>query len=73
MTNITLQYVQDSDGKIQAVQMPIADWERIVASIREYEQILKVKSDLQTAFGDVRAMQSSKTTKKPLLEFLDEL
>jgi hypothetical protein len=73
MTNITLQYVQDSNGKVQAVQMPLGDWEKIVASIRKYEQILQVKSDLLSAFADIRSMQSGKVKKQQLSDFLDEL
>jgi hypothetical protein len=70
MTNISLQYVKDKNGIVSAVQIPFSDWEKVVASLREYEQMLQVKSDLNTAFTQVRQIREGKRPKKSLAEAL---
>ena len=42
---IELQYLNDIDGNIQAVQLPLTDWERVLNKLKKYEQALKLKSD----------------------------
>ncbi len=44
---IALQYVNDINGNTQAVQMPVAEWEKVLKKLNKYEQALKLKSDLQ--------------------------
>jgi hypothetical protein len=33
---IALQYVNDSKGKTQSVQIPLTDWEKILAKLKKY-------------------------------------
>lgn len=70
---IAIQYLNDSNGKTQAVQLPLSDWEKVLDKIKMYEQSLKLKSDLKEAFAQVTKMKKSKQKKQTLNEFLDEL
>lgn len=68
-----LQYVNDSDGTTQAVQLPIMEWEKVLSKLKKYEQTLKIKSDLQEAFDQVNVLRKSKNKKQTLTDFLNEL
>jgi hypothetical protein len=70
---IAIQYLNDSNGKTQAVQLPLSDWEKVLDKMKTYEQSLKLKSDLKEAFAQVTKMKKSKQKKQTLIEFLDEL
>ena len=70
---IALQYVSDSSGKTQSVQLPITDWEKLLSKLTKYEQKLKIKSDLTEAFQQVSSLRKSKAKKQTLNDFLNEL
>ncbi len=70
---IALQYVSDPNGRLYAVQLPITEWEKVLARIKKYEQILKLKSDIREALNEVHQLKSSKKRKQTLTEFLNEL
>jgi hypothetical protein len=70
---IGVQYLNDINGNIQAVQLPLTDWERVLNKLKKYEQALKLKSDLKEAFEEIEAIRKSKKHKQTLTEFLDEL
>jgi hypothetical protein len=70
---MAIQYLNDSHGTTQAVQLPISEWEKILGKIKRYEQTFKLKSDLQEAFDQVSSMKKSKGKKQTLNEFLDGL
>ena len=70
---IALQYVSDTDGKTQSVQLPITDWEKVLTKIKKYEQALKIKSDLKVAFEQVAQLRKAKEKKQTLKDFLNEL
>jgi NADH dehydrogenase FAD-containing subunit len=70
---IALQYVTDSEGKTQSVQMPITDWEKLLLRLKKYEQTLKIKTDLKEAFEQVAQLRKSKQKKQTLNDFLNEL
>jgi hypothetical protein len=70
---IAIQYLNDSNWKTQAVQLPLSDWEKVLDKMKKYEQSLKLKSDLKEAFVQVTKMKKSKQKKQTLNEFLDEL
>jgi hypothetical protein len=65
--------LNDSNGKTQAVQLPLSDWEKVLDKMKTYEQSLKLKSDLKEAFAQVTKMKKSKQKKQTLIEFLEEL
>ncbi len=67
---IALQYVNDSNGKTQSVQLPFTDWEKLMTKLKKYEQTLKIKSDLTEAFEQVAQLKKSKGRKQTLKEFL---
>ncbi len=70
---IELQYVSDSNGKPQAVQLPLIEWEKVISKLKKYEQTLKIKSDLSEAFAQVDILRKSKGKKQTLTDFLNEL
>ncbi len=70
---IAVQYVNDMNGHTQAIQMPVAEWEKVLNKLKKYEQALQLKSDLKEAFDQVKTLRSSKGKKQTLNEFLDEL
>jgi NADH dehydrogenase FAD-containing subunit len=70
---IELQYVNDSTGKTKSVQIPLNDWEKLMAKLKKYEQTLKIKTELQNAFQEVAQLKKSKAKKQSLNDFLNEL
>jgi hypothetical protein len=70
---LALQYLSDFDGNTNAVQLPINDWQKVLAKLKKYEQTLKLKSDLQEAFEEVASLKKSKQPKQTLTDFLNEL
>ena len=70
---IELQYVSDSSGNPQSVQLPITDWEKVMSKLKKYEQTLKIKTDLKVAFEQVSKLMKSKAKKQTLKDFLNEL
>lgn len=70
---IALQYVSDLNGKPQAVQMPVSEWEKVLLQIRRSEQVLQLRSDLKIALKQAQALRRSKVKKQSLTDFLNEL
>jgi hypothetical protein len=70
---IALQYVNDMNGKTQAVQMPLTEWEKVLNKLKKYEQALKLRSDLKEALEQVAVLKQTKGHKQTLNEFLNEL
>lgn len=70
---IQLQYLNDQEGNLKAVQIPIEEWEKLEGILKKYEQTLQVKEDLLAAFDEVRQIRAGKIPKQSLSEFLDEL
>jgi hypothetical protein len=70
---IALQYVNDINGKTQAVQLPLTEWEKVLNKLKKYEQALKLKSDLKEAFEQVAVLKQTKGHQQTLNEFLNEL
>ena len=69
---IALQYVNDANGHTQAVQLPVAEWEKVIARLKKYEQTLQLKSDLTEALDQVKKLKGKKE-KQTLNDFLNEL
>ena len=70
---IDVHYLNDSKGKVQAVQLPLMEWEKVLFKLRKYEQTLKIKSDLSEAFLEVEKIRKGEIKKQTLSDFLDEL
>ncbi len=70
---IAIQYLNDLNGKTQAVQMPLAEWQKVLNKLKKYEQAFKLKSDLKEAFEQVEILKQTKEKKQTLNEFLNEL
>jgi hypothetical protein len=70
---IALQYVHDSTGKIKFIQIPLKDWEKILAKLKKYEQTFKLRSELVEAFDQVKEHKKSNSKKQQLNDFLNDL
>lgn len=73
MMKIPVQYVNDADGNVQAVQIPIEEWDKLAEQMRKYEQMLKLKKDLSLAFAQVERMRKGKLPKRTLKDLVDDL
>jgi len=70
---LALQYLNDTNGNPQAVQLSLTDWEKVLSKLKKYEQTLKIKSDLTDAFNEVAQLKKSTDKKQSLTDFLNEL
>ena len=70
---LALQYLTDQNGVTQALQLPLADWQRVLNRLKKYEQAFKLKSDLQEALDQVRQLRKNDQPKQTLTAFLDEI
>ena len=70
---LALQYVNDSEGKTQAVQLSVADWNKVLHALRKYEQSLQLKGQLKTALAEVKKTAHAKRKPQNLEAFLDAL
>ena len=61
---IAIQYLNDSKGNVQAVQLPLSEWEKVLLKIKKYEQTLRIKSDLVEAFLEVEKIRAGKIKKE---------
>ncbi len=67
---LSVQYVNDSAGNVQAAQVPVGEWKRLLKSMRGLEQRLKLKSDLTEAIAEVERKRAGKQKMGTLDEFL---
>jgi predicted transglutaminase-like protease len=70
---VALQYLNDVNGNIQAVQLPVSDWKKVLAKLKKYEEALKLKSDLKEAYEQVTSLKQTKGKKETLNDFLNGL
>lgn len=70
---LSVQYVNDAAGNVQAVQVPVEQWKRLTRTVRELTQRAKLKSDLTEALAEVELKRKNKIKSKTLDEFLREL
>ena len=70
---IGTQYLNDGNGQPMTVQLPIADWEKVLGKLRKYEQAMKLKSDLKEGLSQVRNAKQDSDKAQTLDEFLSEL
>lgn len=70
---IPVQYVNDEDGNVKAIQVPISEWQKVLTKLKKYEQALSLKSDLAEAFAEVAQLKRTKGAKQTLKEFLNDI
>jgi hypothetical protein len=70
---ISLQYLRNSDGELTAVQLPLSEWEKIVAKLKKLEQSLKIKTEIKEAIGEVETLRKSIDKQQSLNGFLNDL
>ncbi|MCI1753854.1 MAG: hypothetical protein LKM36_13625 [Flavobacteriales bacterium] len=69
---VPVSYVNDADGNVQAVQVPVEDWKELLEKVRHYEQLLKLRSTLSTSLSQVARMRTGKLKKRTLKDVLRE-
>jgi hypothetical protein len=67
-----MHYVNDADGNVRAVQVPVQEWNALIEKLRHYEQLLKLRSTLSTALDQVEQMRSGKLEKRTLKDVLQD-
>lgn len=70
---LSVEYVNDAEGNVRAVQVPVAQWKRLVRSVDQLRQHSKIKSDLMEALAEVELKRRKQTKSKTLDDFLREL
>jgi hypothetical protein len=70
---LDIQYINDKNGDLTAVQIPINDWKWLQSRFKLFSQELRVKKDLIQALLEVKQMRDGKIKKQSLDEFLKEL
>ncbi len=70
---VQLQYLNDHEGNVTAVQIPIEDWEKLEDKIKGLENIYHVKDDLKAAFEEVEKIKAGKIPNQTLSGFLNEI
>lgn len=70
---VPLRYLNDAEGNLEAVQVPVDEWNKIVGKATRYERIMKIRSALTEALREVDLIREGKLKKQSLTEFLREL
>ncbi len=70
---ISVQYVNDSAGRLKSVQIPVSDWEKLVMRLEKFEQTQKLKNGIKEAFKEVAQMRKTNANSQTLKDFLNEL
>lgn len=69
---VPISTMNDADGKVQAVVVPVEEWKDMVDKLRHYEQLLNLKSRLSSSLVQVERMRSGKLKKRTLKDVLRE-
>jgi len=70
--DIPIRYVTDEAGNKKAVLIPFDEWQQILESLAELEELRSFKTSLKAAFQEVEEIKKGKSPRVTLSEFLDE-
>ena len=70
---ISVQYANDSAGRLKSVQIPVSDWEKLLMRLEKFEQTQKLKNGIKEAFKEVAQMRKTNANSQTLKDFLNEL
>ncbi len=70
---MNIQFVTDSSGKQQAVQIPIKEWKAFEKKFDRVQKKLEFLTELREAAKEVKSMREGKLKEKTIQQFLDEL
>ncbi len=70
--NLQIQYLTDSRGHKTAVQIPYAQWRRLLADYNHLTQYAKLKRGLEEAFEEIAEIENGSREPITLDAFLDE-
>jgi len=73
---MNLQYITDSKGHKNAVQLPLKEWEKIQKDLEELERLRNKKiflSELAEAVAEMKLIREGKLQARDAQELIDEL
>jgi hypothetical protein len=70
---LDIQYLNDKNGHVKAVQIPIDEWKWLQSRFQLFSKELMLKKDLGQAFAEVKQMRAGNIKKQTFDEFLNEL
>lgn len=70
---IQIKHITDTNGKVEAVQIPIEDWENVQSLIKKLRQGHDIKKSLARSAKEVKEMMAGKRKKKTIEDFMNEL
>src|ERR1051326_9108422 len=70
---LSVEYVNDAEGNVRAVQVPVAQWQQMLKTLRAAEQKERIRKDLAEALNEVELKRKQKQKSKAFDEFLREL
>lgn len=73
---MNLQYITDTKGHKNAVQLPLKDWEQIQKDLNELERLRNKKlfmTELVEAVEEMKLISEGKKQARNAKDFLDEL
>lgn len=70
---LKIQYLNDKDGNVKAVQIPIKEWKWLQSRFRIFSKELSLRKDLEQAISEVTQMQKGNLEKQSFDEFIAEL
>lgn len=73
---MNLQYITDTKGHKNAIQLPIEDWEKIQNDLKELEALRDKKAfiyDLKESIEEVKLAKEGKVKLQSANDFLNEL
>jgi hypothetical protein len=69
----SLKYIEDSKGRIKAVQMSAAEWRKIKAKLEQADLLTKLDSSLRSSLKEVRLHESGRKSLAGWREALEKL
>ena len=70
---VKIKHITDTNGRIEAVQIPIEDWENVQSLIKKLKQGQEIRKSLFRSAKEVKEMRAGKRKKKTFEDFLNEL
>jgi len=67
---LNIHYINNEKGEIQGIQMSIKEWEKLMKKLKQYEQIIKIRSDLQKAIDEITELNKKRKAKQTLNDFV---
>lgn len=70
--DMSIQFVTDEMGNKKAVQIPFEEWLLLEKELKEFFDYRRMKTNLKSAFLQVKQIQSGQLPRRTMQNFLDE-